>query len=805
MTAYRQKIISDIRRERARSVLVVLAIAIGIAAFLTVLSSYAVLTRELNRGYLATNPASLILRADRLDDAQIAAVQASPNVAAAEPRRSISARIKVGPAEWRNLILFIVKNYGDIRVNSLAPQEGSWPPIDGEILIERDALQVARARIGDDVTVKATSGVEHALRVSGTAHDVGQAQARMENLVYGYITLETLAALGEEPYLDRLNVVVNGNRFDEQRIRAVGEELKRLIEGHGGQVNRVEFPKPGKHPHSDIMGLLMLTMAGFGLFAMLLSGVIVFNLLTALMAGQTRQIGMMKAIGGTRWPIARIYLTQALILGGAALVIALPIGIWGSRLLCRYLSVFLNFDIASYAGPAWVYLLVGVVGVLIPLAAAAYPVWRSSGVPVRAALTDYGVARSAFGTSGFDRALAGLGGFSRPMLLAIRNSFRKRTRLALTLLTLSASGLSFMSALNVRSSMINTLDRLFATRRFDLSINLGVMSPMEKVERAVRQTPHALRAEGWIVAQGAIPNPGEAAAPGSTEPHGSDREERFNVIATPPDTTLLQPDLIQGRYLAPGESEAIVVNSALASKLPNLKIGEDMVFRIGPEPSRWKIVGVARESFTSAAAYIPLKSLQQRGGDIGMVNSLRLALEKKDPATINQVKLALEQSLQREGLRAVGVSGKADNRYAFDQHMVMIYVFLIIVSCILAAVGGLGLMTTMSISVLERRREMGVLRAIGATPRTVWAIVIAEGTVIGLLSWAAASLLAWPVSKALGDLFLLMMFKSRLIFQFELKGLLIWLTVSLALCAIASFLPAWRASTQSVVEAIGYE
>ena len=69
--------------------------------------------------------------------------------------------------------------------------------------------------------------------------------------------------------------------------------------------------------------------------------------------------------------------------------------------------------------------------------------------------------------------------------------------------------------------------------------------------------------------------------------------------------------------------------------------------------------------------------------------------------------------------------------------MLMIYVFLIVMSGVLAGVGGLGLMTTMSLNVLERRREMGVLRAIGATPAAVWAIVVAEGAVIGALELGA--------------------------------------------------------------------
>jgi putative ABC transport system permease protein len=100
---------------------------------------------------------------------------------------------------------------------------------------------------------------------------------------------------------------------------------------------------------------------------------------------------------------------------------------------------------------------------------------------------------------------------------------------------------------------------------------------------------------------------------------------------------------------------------------------------------------------------------------------------------------------------------------------------------------------------------MGVLRAIGASPSMVWLIVAAEGVMIGLLSWALAAILAWPLSKALGDLMVGLMFKSGMNFSFEPAGLLIWLAVSIGLGAVASFLPAWRASLLPVREAIEYE
>ncbi|HJU93629.1 MAG TPA: FtsX-like permease family protein [Pyrinomonadaceae bacterium] len=801
-----RKAIRDFCHERARTVLVVFAIALGISAFAAVMSSYAILTRELDRGYLATNPASAVMRLDSIDDETVKAILQNPEVSDAEPRRTIRGQIKAGPVQWRNLMLFVVHDYGNIRVSKLVPEEGAWPPATGEILIERDAFQVAKANIGDAVRVKTANGVEQPLVITGSVHDVGQAQARMENIVYGYINLATLVQLGEEPTLDQLNILVAQNQFDENHIRHVVADVEKTINSRGHQVRRIDIPAPGKHPHSDLTGILLLSMSSFGLFVLLLSGILVINLLTAMMASQVRQIGVMKAIGGTRWQIARIYFGQALFLGIAAVIVSVPLGIIGSRALCRYMAVFLNFDINSFAVPVWVYLLVAVVGLASPLIAAAYPVWHGTAAPVRVALSDFGLSQTTFGASAFDRVLTRISGKFSLIVFAIRNSFRRRARLVLTLLTLTAGGLFFLAALNVRASMVNTLDRMFATRKFDLNVSLANPSELKKIEEAISKTPGVTRAEGWFTTEASLISASTTTQdPHSNGPYGSGGSDvnRFNVVALPADTQLLQLEIIEGRDLAPGDTDAIVVNNSLASRDPKFRVGENVVLRMGPAETTWRVVGLAREAFSPAVAYIPLNFIQQRHP--GMVNNLRLLLNDSDPDSITSVKANLDRNLEQQGVRARGSATNAENRFGFDQHMLMIYVFLIVMSAIIGGVGGLGLMTTMSLNVLERRREMGVMRALGATPRIVWLMIVAEGIVIGLLSWIIAALLAWPISKVVGDFTVKVMFRSGLDFTFEPLGLLIWIVVSISLSAAASFLPAWKASRVTVREALAYE
>ncbi len=800
-----RKAVRDFWHERARTALVVLAIALGISAFAAVLSSYAILTRELDLGYLATNPASAVIRVDRIDDDLVKAILQNPEVSDAEPRRTINGQIKAGPVQWRNLILFVVHDYGNIRVDKLVPEKGAWPPATGEMLIERDAFQVARANIGDAVTVKTVNGVEQPLVISGRVHDVGQAQARMENIVYGYINLATLVQLGEEPYLNQLNILVARNRFDEDHIKRVVAGVEELIKSRGREVRRIEIPSPGKHPHSDLTGILLLAMSSFGLFVLVLSGILVINLLTAMMASQVRQIGVMKAIGGTRRQIAGIYFGQALFLGIAAVIVSVPLGIIGSRALCRYMAMFLNFDINSFAVPVWVYLLVAVIGIAAPLIAAAYPVWNGTAAPVRVALSDFGLSQTTFGASRFDRALTRVGGTFSLIVFAIRNSFRRRARLALTLLTLAAGGLFFLAALNVRASIVNTLDHMFAARKFDLTLSFSNPYELAKIEKAISNTPGVARAEGWFITEASIAGQTASVADAHSDgPHAAAAEvNRFTIVALPSQTQLLDLEIIEGRNLTASDTNAIVVNNALAGREAKMRVGEMVVLRIGSAESTWQVVGLAREAFSPAVAYIPQSFIQERNP--GMVNNLRLALDKSDPDSISAVKADLDRNLEGQGVRARGSVSKAENRFGFDQHMLMIYVFLIVMSVIVGGVGGLGLMTTMSLNVFERRREMGVMRALGATPKIVWLMIVAEGVVIGLLSWTIAALLAWPVSKVIGDFMVKVMFRSGLDFTFEPLGLAIWMIVSIVLSAAASFLPAWKASRVTVREALAYE
>jgi putative ABC transport system permease protein len=803
MTAASRKAFGDAWRERTRSVFVIVTITTGVAAFLALLGTFAVLTRELNRGYLDTNPASAILHTKFVDQKVLNSVESDPELSAAEARRVIFARTKTGPAQWRNLALFVIANFRDVRLNKFVPEQGAWPPGRGEVLIERDALSVARTKIGDDIVFRTENGPVQTLRVTGQVHDVGQPQARMETAVYGYVTEETAELVGSPAGFDRLLIQVAHDKYNTAHIHEVAGRLKERLQAEGYRVDQIEFPAPGKHPHADLMGALLLAVSSFGLFLVLLSGILTLNFIAALMAAQIRQIGIMKTLGGTRLQIARIYLFQAVLLGGIATTLALPLGIWGCHVLAKVLAALLNFDIADFSIPAWVFTVAAGAGIGVPVIACAVPLWRSVAMPVRRALASTGASAEAFGAGWIDRAVAGLGGAARPVLLAVRNSFRRRMRLLLTCATLTCAAMFFMAALNLRVSMIDTFDRLFGGQRYDLTLNLEQMDPIEKLDRALHGAAGVRASENWLSLDGWVARPGDDAEGGPGNSSGEERGNHFTAIGMPPDSRLFVPVMTQGQSLQTGDPRSVVLNQTMAAQNPQLRVGDQVRLQIGSEAGLWRVAGICREPMqpppTVFVSYYALP-----GAVAGKANIIQIALKDADRTSLERARQEIDPRLEGEGVRASGGRSKAEFRAAVDQHVLMIYVFLVLASCIIGGVGGLGLLTTMSINILERRREIGILRAIGASPTMISAIVIGEAITIACLAWGAAVLMAYPLGKLLAGMVGGMM-NSPFYPSMSPIGIALALVASVFVASIASLTSAVSAVRITAREALAYE
>ena len=544
-----KKALGDLGQHRGRTLLVVMAMAVGLAGAGTILDAWALVRVATREGFLASDPPAATLRMDSVDDAMLARARAVPGVRNAEARRTTTVRAQVG-GSMLTAVLYSAADLHEARIGRVKSESADWPPKDGTLAIERSSLDFSGAAVGEAVVLSYGNAEPVSVPVRGIVRDVTLAPGWMEHVLYGFVTPATLARLGAPTTLDELRIVVNDRTLDQQGVRAIAFQVKAAAESLGHTVRDVDVPVPGEHIHAPQMDSLLYTQGAFALMALVLSAFLVVNLIAAMLAGQTREIGVMKAIGARWQQIAAMYLAVAAALGVAAVVLAVPLALVAGRQYATLKADLLNFDVTGYSVPAWVIVLQVVVGVLLPVLAAAAPVWRACRMTVSEALRDVGIA----GGGGSEWLTHRVRGLSRPILLSLRNAFRRRQRLALTLLALATGGAVFLAALNLRASVLGVTDALFAAQRFDFLLRLAAPQPADTLEAIARAVAGVDAAEAWTGARAA------------TDRDDGTLGNSFPVTAVPPATAMLSMTPTAGRWLVREDGRDLVVNRAPAAR-----------------------------------------------------------------------------------------------------------------------------------------------------------------------------------------------------------------------------------------------
>jgi putative ABC transport system permease protein len=185
-------------------------------------------------------------------------------------------------------------------------------------------------------------------------------------------------------------------------------------------------------------------------------------------------------------------------------------------------------------------------------------------------------------------------------------------------------------------------------------------------------------------------------------------------------------------------------------------------------------------------------------------NRAAITIAQHDGVFQTEVARALETQLAAAHLSGI-IQTHAAIRTLVAGLFSTLVLLLVVMALLFILVGGLSLTGAMSLNVLERTKEIGVLRAIGASNRNVVRIVLTEGVSTGLISWVLASLLAMPLSRALNDLIGTRMLSWPLAYTFPPVGILIWLGAVIVLAATASYLPARGATQLTVRDVLAYE
>src|SRR5512138_1654891 len=498
------KVINDLFGNKTRTLLIVLSMAVGLFAIGIILSARTILSEGLANSFAAIHPSSGTIRTiEPFDEDFLEAVRSMPEVQEADARRNVSARVEVAPGEWQNISLFVIADYNDIRVNKVSSESGAWPPPEREILIERAALQVIHAQVGDVIRIKLPNDTQREMRIAGLAYDPAQIPAQIDSTPYGYISFDTLEWLGE-PYGFNELYVISTHPEDKVWAQQVVNKVKDRAERSGYTIPLSMTADPGQLPMDDIVQGILLLMGSLGILSLFLSVFLVVNTVSALLAQQKRQIAVMKAIGGGSLQILGMYLVMVMAYGILALVVAVPLGTIGARALSQMLASMFNFNLPAMQIPMQTILAQILIGLILPVLASLWPFLASLRVSAAEAMSSYTLGKGRFGKNWIDQILSGSNLWFtqkisiRPVLLSIRNTFRSKGRLTLTLITLTLASATFISVFNVRASLSQTINDMTRWFNFDMMLTFDRSYRSEKVELEALKVPGITQADIWL-------------------------------------------------------------------------------------------------------------------------------------------------------------------------------------------------------------------------------------------------------------------------------------------------------------------
>ncbi|MFC1954389.1 FtsX-like permease family protein [Chloroflexota bacterium] len=785
------KVIRDLWGNKTRTILVVLAIAVGIFAFGSSFIAQEMLVSSMDDQYQAIDASTITMYMGSFDEGLVRWAQRQKEIRDAQGRTVYQVKL-VKETETHNLVLYTYDDYDNISLNRINPETGAWPPGRREILFERSSISPSGAQIGDGIVIELSSGRKYRLTVAGTVHDLNAIPSNLNPELTGYVSKKSLDWLGLPSTYNRLEIVAQDEFNTVAKLEKVADELKERLQRDGIFVNGVRVSNPGEHWAKDTTESFTLILNFIGFFSLILSGFLVVNTISAMLTQQRRQVGIMKAIGATGRQIIGLYLVLVVFYGLLSLVVALPVGMGLAYLFTLAVTQFLNIEIVTFYLPMSVFILQVIAALVVPVIASLIPVLGGVRITVQKAISSSGIEeKSAQGL--LDRSLLRVRGLSRPVLLSVRNTFRRKARLSLTLGTLILAGALFMTVVNVRSSMMAEFDTLLE-EYFDYQVMLSLDGnyPSQGIIRRAERVPGVIQAEGRTGMQVQYIKPD--GTKGST----------FSIAGIPSDTNFIKPTLVSGRWLQSTDRNAIVLSSSLIADMPGVHVGDEIILDRGGDERTWEVIGIILMEIDKAS-YADFSYLSSLRGETGQAWSMFVRIENKDGQSQTIMAEAIEERLKESGIKVDGSMTVDAISSSWAGQVDFLIGFLLAMAAMSAMIGGLGLAGIMSLNVMERTREIGVMRSIGASSRAIGGIVVTEGLIIGIISLILAIPISIPISLLFSSMMGQLFFGKALVFILSPIGLITWLLIVVVISIIASLLPAYRAMKMSVQETLAYE
>jgi putative ABC transport system permease protein len=774
ISASLRKSVTDLSRRRARTVFSVLTLAIAVAS----VSFFAVPTlidramqEEVRAGRLAD--VTVRMRPIELTDAQLAALSALPNVAAVEPRSSVDVRVLVGDRRAPARVIG-VRDFASQGVDVVRVESGAFPGPRELLADVQDAnVGVYDGAAGDALAV--LQGPEFAISGRGRSLPGGE-QVQDENVIVLYGSAATVAELSGEAGYGELALRL------EDTSPSAAQETVEALRGHlttvPGFESFSELPGvrapdtwPGKADTEQFAQLLGVITV----LALISAVVLISNTMSTLVAEQTREIAVMRAVGARRRQVASVYLRTTLLLGALGALAGAGLGIVLSSLLARYFgSVFWAVDV-GFGVDAVVLLISVLIGLSAPTLAALPAIRRGLRVDLREALEASGSALGGQGAA--DRLLRRAVFLPRVMQIGLRNVGRRKRRSLATALIVAVAVGNLLAVLALARAATESTRTAWGDHLEDVQMATGGQALFdERAERAIRSTP------GVAEAEPVLKNTVQLAG----------REAFIWGVEREP---LLRYRLAGGRWFSAGEEasrERVAVIERNIAQRAGIGVGERVTLATAAGDADFRIVGIAKnQQEDGTALYVPLTTARELLDRPAGASTFWIRTQSPDHGLVDRTTSAVE-----DRLAALGYEVASEITYIAERDEVAanstLTTSIAVLGFVIVAMSMVGLANAITTNVLERTREIGILRSIGARARDTRRIFTTEGIALAVGGW----LLGIPLGYALTRLIVWLVWEIvdvRVPVVFPAGNIVIALLGTLALALVVLFLPVRRA------------
>jgi len=566
----------------------------------------------------------------------------------------------------------------------------------------------------------------------------------------------------------------------KEDVEGFSYNLRKVFQEKGITVSMVKIPQFNEHPHQCQLNTILFIIGVIGFLAFIMGAVLVSQLIRSIMINQIRQIGILKATGAPRIQIFQIYITILLLLGLISGLIAIPLAVTAGTAYANFVAGILNFNIYTEV-PHHLFFVLVFASMMLPVLLSFPTRIKGTGISVREALSDYGITKNT-GVKEFKflRILKLL----NAMVLAIRNSLRNRKRLTVTIATMALGVAIFITGFNIRQSLWELLSGLQNELGYDVQVVLSKQISKQEALGVFKTLENVQRVETWNGGSGDLQSRVLSTAKGA------------GIISLPYNSELLKPKILDGRWLQLSNDMEAVMNQKAWNLYGNPFVGSNVNMKIGDKNIMVKLIGVM-EQFDLAKIYVDTKKYDALFNPQHLINTLVFVAKDNEYKKVIELKKDIEKSILPSNLNVLYVMSGAERVKVIYDHLNIILSVIVFLSFLVLLVSAVGMASATGINIWERTREIGVMRAIGATPKKTYSMFVNEGMIISMVSILTGLLLSYPLSQSAAVFFGNLMLGEEAVLQYAFSPLDFFITL------IVTLLFGWLASRILAKSAVG--